>query len=410
SNSSSSITERNKGFHFEKKKHRKCLMFLFQSFAAFVASKQEASLEVVGSPSWCCCGCVVAEQAAIHQHVARLHGSEIQQLARAQYNHSLNKGQEEKDNAKPHNESSSMEQLMSEFNSMLFLLFRGPGKVLLYYRYCHVEEPHIVCAWQRALCQRLHLTGKVRVATEGINGTVGGTCVATEVYVDAMCSHPLFQMEKEDFKTSDGGPECFTELKVGVFEEIVPIGLDPDVLSYHLAGTGTPKQTMSHYDWLLAKTTKQAISFQLIVRGFSLFFSPHQFNMAYISGHQIFNFSIFVSHMQNVCKEVYQLKGGIHKYLERFPDGFYRGKLFVFDERYAISSNDDVIAGCRYCGRPWDRYQLCTTRFCCQLVLSCPTCRSEGHTACCPGCLTGSTGRKEGCECTEGQIEHRPKE
>ena len=42
---------------------------------------------------------------------------------------------------------------------------------------------------------------------------------------------------------------------------------------------------------------------------------------------------------------MYQLKGGIHKYLERFPEGFYRGKLFVFDERYAISSNGDVISG-----------------------------------------------------------------
>uniref|UniRef100_A0A3Q3D811 Rhodanese domain-containing protein n=1 Tax=Hippocampus comes TaxID=109280 RepID=A0A3Q3D811_HIPCM len=364
------------------------LMFLFQSFAAFVASKQEASLEVVGSPSWCCCGCVVAEQAAIHQHVARLHGSEIQQLARAQYNHSLNKGQEEKDNAKPHNESSSMEQLMSEFNSMLFLLFRGPGKVLLYYRYCHVEEPHIVCAWQRALCQRLHLTGKVRVATEGINGTVGGTCVATEVYVDAMCSHPLFQMEKEDFKTSDGGPECFTELKVGVFEEIVPIGLDPDVLSYHLAGK-------KDYILLLLYTNQMFSTFQCI------------FLLDYVFFERIDGWIIYMYYFKCFCEshqtKVYQLKGGIHKYLERFPDGFYRGKLFVFDERYAISSNDDVIAGCRYCGRPWDRYQLCTTRFCCQLVLSCPTCRSEGHTACCPGCLTGSTGRKEGCECTEGR-------
>lgn len=48
---------------------------------------------------------------------------------------------------------------------------------------------------------------------------------------------------------------------------------------------------------------------------------------------------------QAVCREVYQLKGGIHKYLEEFPDGFYRGKLFVFDERYTISSNEDVIAG-----------------------------------------------------------------
>lgn len=49
--------------------------------------------------------------------------------------------------------------------------------------------------------------------------------------------------------------------------------------------------------------------------------------------------------MQELCKEVYQLKGGIHKYLERFPEGFYRGKLFVFDERYTISSNNDVISG-----------------------------------------------------------------
>lgn len=49
--------------------------------------------------------------------------------------------------------------------------------------------------------------------------------------------------------------------------------------------------------------------------------------------------------LQDVCKEVYQLKGGIHKYLERFPEGFYRGKLFVFDERYAISSNSDIISG-----------------------------------------------------------------
>ena len=29
----------------------------------------------------------------------------------------------------------------------------------------------------------------------------------------------------------------------------------------------------------------------------------------------------------NVSREVYQLDGGIHKYLERYPNGLYRGKL-----------------------------------------------------------------------------------
>lgn len=48
---------------------------------------------------------------------------------------------------------------------------------------------------------------------------------------------------------------------------------------------------------------------------------------------------------QGVCKEVFQLKGGIHKYLEEFPNGFYKGKLFVFDERYALCYNSDVVSG-----------------------------------------------------------------
>lgn len=42
---------------------------------------------------------------------------------------------------------------------------------------------------------------------------------------------------------------------------------------------------------------------------------------------------------------MFQLKGGIHKYLEEFPDGFYKGKLFVFDERYALSFNNDIVSG-----------------------------------------------------------------
>lgn len=36
------------------------------------------------------------------------------------------------------------------------------GDVLLYYCYCEVRDPEKLCAWQKALCQHLHLTGKVR--------------------------------------------------------------------------------------------------------------------------------------------------------------------------------------------------------------------------------------------------------
>lgn len=76
------------------------------------------------------------------------------------------------------------------------------GEVLLYYCYCEVKDPEKLCAWQKALCQHLHLTGKVRVASEGINGTVGGSKVAINLYVEVMLSQPLFKdvLCQEDFK------------------------------------------------------------------------------------------------------------------------------------------------------------------------------------------------------------------
>ena len=74
---------------------------------------------------------------------------------------------------------------------------------------------------------------------------------------------------------------------------------------------------------------------------------------------------------------VYQLKGGIERYLQAFPDGgFWRGKNFVFDKREAIGAGNVNGDGgvikkegtkksskglgwgteCAKCKEPWDRY------------------------------------------------------
>ena len=63
------------------------------------------------------------------------------------------------------------------------------GKVLLYYKYVAVDDPQALRVWQRDLCAALDLRGRIHVGTEGINGTVGGTCEATRLYVEAMIKH-----------------------------------------------------------------------------------------------------------------------------------------------------------------------------------------------------------------------------
>ncbi|MBZ3874846.1 Thiosulfate sulfurtransferase/rhodanese-like domain-containing protein 2 [Sciurus carolinensis] len=112
------------------------------------------------------------------------------------------------------------------------------GEVLLYYCYCDLEDSQWICAWQTTVCQHLHLTGNIGVATEGINETVGGSKLTTRLYVEAMLSCPLFKdyLCKEDFKTSRGGAHCFPELCIGVFEEIMPMEISPNKISYKKTG------------------------------------------------------------------------------------------------------------------------------------------------------------------------------
>ncbi|XP_076005305.1 thiosulfate sulfurtransferase/rhodanese-like domain-containing protein 2 [Genypterus blacodes] len=419
-----------------------------KTFGAFVVSRRHSSQEE-GSiqTSWCCCDQIFKEHSAIHKHVSRTHDAEIQQLTKSTFECLLSQLEKE---AKPQQTDEPGTEPVDMFAWIPDIshisdeqLKKGPGKVLLYYCYCHVEDPHVICAWQRALCEKLHLTGKVRVAREGVNGTVGGTEVATDIYIEAMCSHPLFKiMFKEDFKTSDGGAECFSDLRVGVHKEIVPMGVEPDVISYRHSGIHLePEEFHREVEALMDKGDLCNDTVLLDCRNFyeskigqfTQCLAPNIRKFSYFPDYVDQNLEIFRDkkvlmyctggircergsaylRSKDVCKEVYQLKGGIQKYLERFPEGFYRGKLFVFDERYAISSNDDIISDCRYCGCPWDRYQLCSTEFCCQLVLSCPVCRQDGHTACCPTCQTKGKARsresstvpqhKEECECTDGR-------
>ena len=62
--------------------------------------------------------------------------------------------------------------------------------------------------------------------------------------------------------------------------------------------------------------------------------------------------------------DVNQLQGGIHRYLEVYPDGgFFKGKNFVFDKRIAISSESNATVGhCAECHKSYD--QLSGSKIC----------------------------------------------
>ena len=99
------------------------------------------------------------------------------------------------------------------------------GKILIYYKYIDILDPEQLAVEQRNLCQELGLKGRILIAHEGINGTVGGSAEGTESYKEYMLAHPLFS--DVDFKESEGEADYFPRLMVKVKKEIVNLNLIP---------------------------------------------------------------------------------------------------------------------------------------------------------------------------------------
>ncbi|MFI5333465.1 MAG: hypothetical protein ACHQVS_05190, partial [Candidatus Babeliales bacterium] len=86
------------------------------------------------------------------------------------------------------------------------------GTILLYYKYIHIEYPERILKWQKKICTDLNLKGRIIIAHEGINGTLGGTTENTELYKKIMHKDPLFA--DMVFKESPGSADCFPKMRI----------------------------------------------------------------------------------------------------------------------------------------------------------------------------------------------------
>ncbi|XP_070543398.1 thiosulfate sulfurtransferase/rhodanese-like domain-containing protein 2 [Ptychodera flava] len=387
---------------------------------------------------WMCCNEDFSDIVKVHKHVAMVHRDNIDKTA----NHIIQdfevKGQSgrqegnvSEDATMQHCSSTEIERpddgchddeafhyqlpTLEEIQDVETKEVPVDGQILLYYKYTDIDNPQEVCDWQENLCSKLKLTGKVRIAREGLNGTVGGSLQASQLYIKYTRLHASFSdMSLEDFKTSPGNVEDFPDgLRVTVHTEIVPMGVDPQQISYHQAGghltvdefhdTLQKLNTDGNQDTVLvdcrnfyeSKIGKFTSALAPNIRKFSYWPEYVEKNLHVFENKKVLMYctggircergSAYLR-SKSICKEVLQLKGGIHKYIEKYPNGYFRGKLFVFDERFAMPANSDVISECTYCRAAWDSYRPCTSKHCHQLVLSCRECRQRGRTACCEEC------------------------
>lgn len=275
------------------------------------------------------------------------------------------------------------------------------GTVLLYYHYVEIDDPKAVKIAQVDFCKKNNLTGRIIIASEGINGTLGGSNEATRAYIDWMNQQDNFKTMP--FKTSPGGAECFPRLSIKIKNEIVHIGLDKKEFNFkdaaphlspeefHQAIAQADENTLiidnrNGYEARVGTFKGSIIPPIKYFREFPEYIDKHldEFKdkkvlMFCTGGIRCERASAYMK--KKGINTVYQLHGGIHEYLNKYPDGFFRGLNYVFDSRLSIKTNDDILGSCDICQKPSEDFTNCLNASCNSHFIGCPSCieKHEGN-------------------------------
>jgi len=338
----------------------------------------------------------------------------------------------------------------------------GHTSILLFYQYVSPipwSENQVQRVLQLLQCiweNRPNLGGRIRVAPEGLNCTLSAAdtehnCGATTLRhfaLDLQHHYPV-EFQSTDFKYHDNltADRHFKDLKLLPVKELVfynlseseapldktGVHLEPrefhqmlkqpdadtvviDVRNHYEAAIGRfdgqmlqSSQAAEYLDPKMRKSTdfkswlaQPPVQQQLAQKKVMLYCT---------GGVRCERASAYLNNvLGDQVKGVYQLQGGIERYMKEIPpsESCWRGKNFVFDKREAVSAthlNGDggvlktttkttpatnTLGKCSVCQKPWDRYvgkRKCTT--CGVPVLVCDTCltHAQASNQKCPLCV-----------------------
>lgn len=277
--------------------------------------------------------------------------------------------------------------------------------ILLFYKYVHISDPETVKNWQRELCEKLQLKGRLIIAHEGLNVTLEGKNDDVIEYIKELESDSRFT--HIHFKKSEGTGNAFPKLSVKVRPEIVSLHLEQDIDPNQMTGNHLkPAELKQWYE--------SGKEFYVVDMRNGYEFKVGRFKDSVLMPVQNFrDIPQTLSHIEHlkhktvlsVCTggvrcekasgflvregftDVHQLDGGIVSYMEQFPAQEFEGSLYVFDKRIAMNFDPEdmhkVVGKCDLCEAPTERYANCKNKLCNAHVLCCDACRSADGTAYC---------------------------
>jgi UPF0176 protein len=278
-------------------------------------------------------------------------------------------------------------------------------KVILYYKMVPVADPAMTMRWQRELCMRLNLKGRVIISKHGINGTLGGELNSLRKYKQEMNASEIFRSIM--YKWSKGAGNEFPKLSVKVRPELVAFDR-PDEIEVDANGVKgggkhlKPDQVhklveergddvvffdgRNAYEAKVGKFKNAIVPNTRTTKDFVNELESGKYEdikdkpvVTYCTGG--IRCEILSVLMKNRgFSEVYQMDGGIVKYGEKYgDDGLWEGNLYIFDGRmnHKFSDKAKDIGECSGCESKTSNFINCEDKTCDLLMLVCKKCASK---------------------------------
>lgn len=288
-------------------------------------------------------------------------------------------------------------------------------KVILFYKYVDIEDPEKIVAEHLQWCLTNEIKGRVFFAKEGVNGTVSGTYDNIEKYKKHLTGYTEFK--NIWFKEADCEDHTFKKMHVRLKNEIVHGDLE-DVSIKNSGKRLSPEELLKFYEegkdfvivdarnWYESKIGKFKNAIVPPLKNFREWKSFADDDLSEYKEKTVVTYctggircekaSAYL--VESGFKDVYQLDGGIFNYIKNYPDTYWQGGMFVFDERRVVNPNSkpeiEHIASCYYCGKPTSYYINCHNVECDKIIVSCHNCKTENEYCCSDECRKSNRKRK----------------
>ena len=242
------------------------------------------------------------------------------------------------------------------------------------YKFCKITKLDLRKIQILEFCNKNNILGTILIAEEGINGTIAGN--ESDIDKTIIYLQNLFQINSLDVKYSFSSSEGFYRMKVKIKNEIVTMGekniypsettgeyVDPkdwnnfisqddvlliDARNIYETSIGKFKNSMD-------PSTKTFKEFpQWVDENINHIKNYNKVAMYCTGGIRCEKASSYLKEVG--INDVFQLKGGILKYLEAIPksESMWDGECFVFDQRVSIKHGllDGDYTQCYACKNP----------------------------------------------------------